>query len=124
MSDPVESAEYLTTTRIGEKGQITIPKEYRDGLALEPGSPIAVIRVGKMLLLLTEHERFKEICERIAEVFPEHGISEADLLGGISTIIANQETIIGNQMTIIANEETIIANQKTIIANQETIKAK
>jgi AbrB family looped-hinge helix DNA binding protein len=124
MSDTVDSAEYLTTTRIGEKGQITIPKEYRDGLGLESGSPIAVIRVGKILLLLTEQERFKELCERIAEVFPEQGISEADLLGGISTIIANQEIIIGNQMTIISNEETIIGNQKTIIANQETIKAK
>ena len=33
------SVEYLTTARLGEKGQITLPKAYRDTVALEIGAP-------------------------------------------------------------------------------------
>lgn len=39
MTQPVE---YVVSTRIGEKGQLTIPQQYRDGLGLDSGSPVAV----------------------------------------------------------------------------------
>ena len=31
--------EYIVSTRIGEKGQLTIPKQYRDDLHLDSGAP-------------------------------------------------------------------------------------
>ena len=34
--------EYLTTTKIGEKGQLTMRKEFRDDLGLPLGAPFAV----------------------------------------------------------------------------------
>jgi len=72
--------EYLTTARLGEKGQLTLPKAYRDTVALDTGAPIAVLQVGNGLLLLPEHTRFHELCDRIAATFARHGIQTQDLL--------------------------------------------
>jgi AbrB family looped-hinge helix DNA binding protein len=80
---PVESAipiEFLTTTRLGEKGQLTVPKEYRDALRLETGASVAVLRLGAGLLLIPEQARFRQLCDRIADVFASHGLTEMDLL--------------------------------------------
>lgn len=107
--ETLQEVEYLTTTRLGEKGQLTIPKEYRDSLGLEPGSPIAVIRVGPGLMLFAEQARFKELCGRLAELFSEEGPHDTGLLGGVAAVIANQEKIIDNQERILANQEKILA---------------
>ena len=37
--------EYLTTTKIGEKGQVTVPKQFREDLGLDTGAPFAVLRL-------------------------------------------------------------------------------
>ena len=78
-------------------------------LHLEPGSPIAVIRVGPGLMLFAEQARFKELCDRLAELLSKSGPSEAGLVGGVAAIIANQEKIIANQEKILANQEKILA---------------
>jgi AbrB family looped-hinge helix DNA binding protein len=69
--------EYLTTTKIGEKGQLTVPKQFRDDLGLNTGAPFAVLRLGDGLILLPEQQRFDHLCEQIglwlsrAEAGPE-----------------------------------------------------
>jgi AbrB family looped-hinge helix DNA binding protein len=107
--ETLRQVEYLTTTRLGEKGQLTIPKEFRDSLNLEPGEPIAVMRVGPGLMLFTEQERFKDLCGRLAELLDDSGSSDSGLLGGVAAVIANQERIIANQEKILANQEMILA---------------
>ena len=72
--------EFLATTRLGEKGQLTIPKEYRQSLALDAGAHIAVVQVGNALLLIPEQARFRELCDRVARTFSNHGIETADVL--------------------------------------------
>ncbi len=72
--------EYLAHTRIGEKGQLTIPKSYRDELGLETGAPLAVLRVGEGLILIPEQNRFRELCDSIASAFEERHVSPADLV--------------------------------------------
>jgi AbrB family looped-hinge helix DNA binding protein len=114
--DGVQEVEYLTTTRLGEKGQLTIPKEYRDSLHLEPGSPMAVMRVGRGLMIFAEHERFRELCERLAQLLHDSGSHDAGLLGGVAAVIANQERIIANQEKILANQDQIQVNQEKIMA--------
>jgi len=74
------SAEFMTITRLGEKGQLTVPKEYREALNLEPGAPIAVLRIGNTLMLIPEQKRFAKLCDRIAGVFARHGLQAEDLL--------------------------------------------
>ena len=37
-------------------------------------------------MLFAEQARFKELCDRIARALPEHGVSDADLLGTLPEI--------------------------------------
>lgn len=72
--------EFLMTTQLGERGQLTLPSEYRDALQLETGAQVAVLRLGGALLLIPEHAYFRQLCDRVAGVFANVGITEADLL--------------------------------------------
>ncbi|MGA3028353.1 MAG: AbrB/MazE/SpoVT family DNA-binding domain-containing protein [Bryobacteraceae bacterium] len=74
-----QQVEYLASSRIGEKGQLTIPQVYRDQLSLQPGDPVAVVRVGESLLLIPEQERFRTLCHSIAAVFERRQVSPAGL---------------------------------------------
>jgi AbrB family looped-hinge helix DNA binding protein len=79
-TETADTVEVLATTRLGEKGQLTIPKEYRQSLALAPGSPIAVVQVGNALLLIPEQARFRELCDRVAQVFSSRGMAPEDVV--------------------------------------------
>ena len=71
--------EYLATARIGERGQLTVPKEYRDELGLAPGAPMTVLRVGDGLILMPEQARFRALCEAIGSALEGGGITESAL---------------------------------------------
>jgi len=75
--------EYLANTRIGEKGQLTIPKPYRDELGLDPGAPVAVVRVGDGLMLIPEHNRFRLLCESISSLVESRQLTPIDLLASL-----------------------------------------
>src|SRR5580692_10129812 len=72
--------EYVAHTRIGEKGQLTIPKQYRDELGLDTGAPVAVLRIGEGLILIPEQNRFRILCDSIASALESRSLSPADLL--------------------------------------------
>jgi len=72
--------EYLTTTKIGEKGQLTVPKEFREDLGLETGAPFAVLRLGDGLILLPEQRRFDLLCERISSALAKAGATPESVL--------------------------------------------
>ena len=80
MSSSQSKVEYVSHTRIGEKGQLTIPKQYRDELGLATGAPVAVLRIGEGLMLIPEQNRFRILCESIASVLEHRQLSPADLL--------------------------------------------
>jgi len=65
MASRQATLEYLTTTKIGEKGQLTVPKQFREDLGLGTGAPFAVLRLGDGLVLLPEQQRFEHLCERV-----------------------------------------------------------
>jgi AbrB family looped-hinge helix DNA binding protein len=71
--------EYLATTRLGERGTMTLPKEYRDSLKLETGAPLTVLRIGDGLILMPEQKRFEEMCDSIATRLENAGNTEAAL---------------------------------------------
>jgi len=66
MTAHLPDVEFLTSTRIGEKGQLTVPQQFRKDLGLGPGAPFAVLRVGSGLILLPERERFQQLCHAIS----------------------------------------------------------
>jgi AbrB family looped-hinge helix DNA binding protein len=72
--------EYLTTTKIGEKGQVTVPKQFREDLGLETGSPFAVLRLGDGLILLPEQRRFDQLCQRVASSLTGTGVTSDEVL--------------------------------------------
>jgi AbrB family looped-hinge helix DNA binding protein len=78
--DPAVPVAYLTTARLGEKGQITVPKEYRDACELEAGTPITMLRLGGSLLLIPEQSRFRQLSDRVAETFAAHRIQADEIL--------------------------------------------
>ena len=80
MSTSQSQVEYVAHTRIGEKGQLTIPKLYRDELGLDTGAPVAVLRIGEGLMLIPEQNRFRILCESIASVLERRQLAPADLL--------------------------------------------
>jgi AbrB family looped-hinge helix DNA binding protein len=72
--------EYMTTTKIGEKGQLTVPKEFREDLGLRTGAPFAVLRLGDGLILLPEQRRFERLCERVRSSLTAAGLTPEDIL--------------------------------------------
>jgi len=94
--------EYFATARLGEKGQITLPKAYRDAVALDPGAPITVLQVGSGLLLIPENTRFRDLCDRIATTFARHGVQEQDLL---ATLPEARERVVSRHYPQLAAQE-------------------
>jgi AbrB family looped-hinge helix DNA binding protein len=85
-----QRVEYLASSRIGEKGQLTIPQVYRDRLGLAAGAPVAVVRVGQALLLIPEQDRFRTLCESITSAFERRKVSPAALP---ETLLAARERV-------------------------------
>ena len=72
--------EYMTTTKIGEKGQLTVPKQFREDLGLGAGAPFAVLRLGDGLILLPEQRRFERLCERVSSSLTSAGLTSESVL--------------------------------------------
>jgi hypothetical protein len=53
--------EYLATARIGERGTLTLPKDFRDALNLQTGAALTMLRIGNGLMLIPEQKRFDEL---------------------------------------------------------------
>jgi AbrB family looped-hinge helix DNA binding protein len=74
------AVEFLTSTKIGEKGQLTVPKQFREDLGLRTGAPFTILRIGDGLILLPEQDRFGELCAKISSVLQGAALDESDLL--------------------------------------------
>ncbi len=80
MASRQTTLQYLTTTRIGEKGQLTVPKQFREDLGLGTGAPFAVLRLGDGLVLLPEQQRFDRLCEQISSALMGAGLTAGAIL--------------------------------------------
>ena len=80
--------EYLTTTKIGEKGQLTVPKQFREDLGLGNGAPFAVLRLGDGLILLPEQQRFEQLCEQVSPRLTGTGLTPDDLIATLPEALA------------------------------------
>jgi AbrB family looped-hinge helix DNA binding protein len=78
--------EYLATTKIGEKGQLTVPKQFREDLGLGTGAPFAVLRLGDGLILVPEQRRFERLCQEISSILTNAGVTREDLLATLPEV--------------------------------------
>jgi AbrB family looped-hinge helix DNA binding protein len=101
MPSSQSQVEYVANSRIGEKGQLTIPKQYREELGLGTGAPIAVLRVGGALILVPEQNRFRALCESITSVFERRQVSPTDLL---DTLPAARERVFARRYPELAGQ--------------------
>ena len=83
MASEGAAIEYLATTRMGKKGQLTLPKEFREDLGLNQGVSFVVIRLGDALLLLPEQQRFERLYEKITETLGRAGITQEVALAAL-----------------------------------------
>ena len=83
MSSRQATLEYLTTTKIGEKGQLTVPKQFREDLGLGTGAPFAVLRLGDGLVLLPEQQRFARLCEQVSSALTGAGLTPEEVLASL-----------------------------------------
>jgi AbrB family looped-hinge helix DNA binding protein len=86
MAVPDAPLQYLATTRIGEKGQLTVPKQFRRDLGLRNGSPFAVLRLGDGLILLPEQQRFERLCQQITSALSAARVTSAELLSTLPKV--------------------------------------
>jgi AbrB family looped-hinge helix DNA binding protein len=70
----------LREAKIGEKGQLTVPKQFRQDLGLGTGAPFAVLRLGDGLILLPEQQRFEELCQQVSSSLTAAGLTLDDLV--------------------------------------------
>lgn len=86
MASRQTTLEYLTTTKIGEKGQLTVPKQFRKDLGLGTGAPFAVLRLGDGLVLLPEQQRFERLCEHISSALCRAGVTPEEALASLPAV--------------------------------------
>jgi AbrB family looped-hinge helix DNA binding protein len=72
--------EYLTTTKIGEKGQVTVPKQFRENLGLDTGAPFVILRLGDGLILMPQQDRFERLCAEVSSALTANGITPKAVL--------------------------------------------
>ena len=77
------AVEYVATTKFGEKGQLTVPKRFREELGLRSGVPFALLRMGGGLILLPEQGRFERLCERLTDALTRAGAKPETLLAAL-----------------------------------------
>ena len=65
---------------MAKKGQLTVPKQFREDLGLGIGAPFAVLRLGDGLILLPEQQRFDRLCQQIGSALSAAGITPDDVL--------------------------------------------
>lgn len=102
--------EYVVNTRVGKKGQLTIPKKYRDDPGLDSGAPVAVLRIGEGLMLVPERNRFRLLCDAVASVFEERKISPANLL---ETLPQARERVFGRRYSAASAKERGAARRRS-----------
>lgn len=75
---------YFSTVRLSEKGQMVLPKEYRDEQKLQAGSDLAALKIGNGLLLLPQMEKFNALCGSIERVLTKNDLTSDDFLETLS----------------------------------------
>jgi AbrB family looped-hinge helix DNA binding protein len=96
MPSQAMTLEFLTTTKIGEKGQLTVPKQFRKDLGLGTGAPFAVLRLGDGLVLLPEQQRFEHLCEQVRLALTGTGLTKEAIL---STLPEARERVFARRYT-------------------------
>ncbi|HOO73735.1 MAG: AbrB/MazE/SpoVT family DNA-binding domain-containing protein [Thermotogae bacterium] len=68
MSEKYPDGKFMSTVKVGEKGQIVIPKGVREIFDIKPGDILLVLADEKQGIAIVKNEVFKEFAENIFKV--------------------------------------------------------
>ena len=71
----------LSLARLSEKGQLTIPAEYRRAHQLERDSALVLVEIGDALVLVPHDEALATVTARLEAALKGAGASADDLIG-------------------------------------------
>ncbi len=66
-----EGKHIFGTVKVGERGQIVIPKEARDIFGINPGDTLMVLGDEKRGIALVKAEKFRSLAEKMLTMFEE-----------------------------------------------------
>ena len=67
---------YMSSVRLGPKGQIVIPKEARDMFGLQPGDTLVLLADKKRGIALQTPEKLHPMLKQVFDGIPEDGEDE------------------------------------------------
>ncbi len=68
----------ITTTKVGEKGQITITTEYRRAYKIEKDSQLLLIQIDDTLMIVPQDEMLERISKNIQDALYGRGITSEE----------------------------------------------
>jgi AbrB family looped-hinge helix DNA binding protein len=77
------SSEKPRKLRVRQRGQITLPSEFRKALGIREDSILTAMRVGEGILLTGKPLFGQEVAARFQEAMKEKGVSLEQLLKGL-----------------------------------------
>lgn len=66
------AGKYAWTAKVGEKGQIVIPKEARELFAIEPGDTLLLLGDKKRGIAIVKGDKFTKLIDQVFEEEREH----------------------------------------------------
>ena len=77
----MSTEQYMSSVKVGPKGQIVIPKEVREMFGIHPGDTLLILADSSKGIALERYETFEKIADaifqgRARELYPDH--SEED----------------------------------------------
>src|SRR5438270_10639454 len=91
----------LAITRLGPKGQLTIPAEYRHSLALSPDTALVLVQVGDALVVIPNDQALATVTQRLEATLQSAG---GDVDGLIAAAAEARAAIVREEFGIPAEE--------------------
>jgi bifunctional DNA-binding transcriptional regulator/antitoxin component of YhaV-PrlF toxin-antitoxin module len=76
----MEKATQPKTVRLRARGQLTIPREFREQLELGPDSAVSIARIGQTLVLAPASSKRAALARQVAAAMKTEGLSLEELL--------------------------------------------
>jgi len=63
----IQDGKFASTVRVGEKGQIVIPKQARDMFNIKPGDTLLLLADDKRGIAIVRHELFMQFTNSVLQ---------------------------------------------------------
>lgn len=83
---PESLARPIGAVPIGEKGQITVPTNYRRLHKLSKGSQVFLLQLGEALMVIPSDLTLNHLCQRVQKALMGQGVSVGQALKNLNKV--------------------------------------